>query len=52
MSDRDKASELVELICKALGVSLSGHDPATQQGAISEAEYWLRNNRDDDDWDY
>ena len=49
MSRRDRAQELVELVCKALGTSLSNYMPATKEGAISEAEYWLRDNADDGD---
>lgn len=48
MSARDRAEELVEVVCKALGTSLRHYEQVTKQAAISEAEYWLRDNATDE----
>jgi hypothetical protein len=48
MSRREEAQELVEIVCKALGTSLKNYMPVTKEGAISEAEYWLRDYADDE----
>lgn len=44
MSERERAAELVEIVCKALGTSLRHYMPVTKESAISEAEAWLRDN--------
>jgi hypothetical protein len=51
MSDREKAEELVELVCKALGTSLRHYTPVTKQMAVSDTERWLRDYvPEGDDW--
>lgn len=50
MSMREQAEELVEVVCKALGTSLKHYMPVTKEAAISEAEYWLRDNAVEDDY--
>ena len=49
MNRREKAEELVEVLCKALGTSLRHYMPVTKAEAIAEAEAWLRDNADECD---
>lgn len=52
MSAREQTEALVEVVCKALGTSLKNYMPVTKEAAISEAEYWLRDNPREDEDDY
>lgn len=44
MSQREKARDLVELVCGSLGVDPKSCPVGGKEGLVSEVEYWLRDN--------